>query len=94
MIFKQFDTLKLHQMNLREVQDQVARRLAHMPSVRRVYTRLGVPPRIRVDLVATATNNDDEAVRRALATLDCDLPIEIVHSGTEQLSPDNASKAN
>lgn len=79
-------------MTAREVQDRVAQRLAHVPNVRRVYTRLGVPPRIRVDLAATATPIDDEAVRTALATLDCDLPIEIVHSGSERLSSDNAAK--
>jgi hypothetical protein len=77
-------------MNLREVQDQVARRLAHIPNVRRVYTRLGIPPRIKVDLVATATPKDDEAVRTALATLDCDVPIDIVHSGTERISVEDS----
>lgn len=77
-------------MNLREVQDQVTRRLAHIPNVRRVYARLGIPPRIKVDLVATATLKDDEAVRAALATLDCDVPIDIVHSGTEQISAEDS----
>jgi hypothetical protein len=72
-------------MTLREVQDQVSRRLAHIPKVRRVYTRLGIRPRIKVDLVATATPKDDEAVRAALATLDCDVPIDIVHSGAEHI---------
>ena len=33
----------------------------------------------------TATPKDDEAVRAALATLDCDAPIDIVHSGTKHI---------
>jgi len=79
-------------MNLREARDQVAQRLANFPSVRRVYTRLGHPPRIKVDLIDTATPSDDEAIRTALASLDCDLPIDITQSGTEQITADTAAK--
>lgn len=77
-------------INLREVRNQVARHLAGMPEVRRVYTRLGQPPRIRIDLAPKATAKDDQAVRDALAKLDCDLPIEIVHSVQERFSADRS----
>ena len=79
-------------MKLSEARDQVAQRLVDIPEVRRVYAKLEQPPRIRIDLVSTATPLDDEAVRIALASLDVDLPVDIIHSGKERITVDNTAK--
>lgn len=75
-------------MNLRIVRDQVAKRVANFPCVRRVYSRLGNPPRIIIDLVPTATSDDDKAIRIALASLNSDVHVDIIHSSAEKITAD------
>lgn len=76
-------------MSLREAQQSVSERVGAIPGVRRVYVQLGRTPRIIVDLCANSTSATN-AVNAALGTLDCELPIEVIHSDSDSITSDVA----